>query len=145
MALDALQKNPNPPNQVSYIKASAIGALSGYALKYLIPVTSVEKDDAYNAALKQNRLSATGQQAVAIRNLKSQLKKDTFDGVKHSEEQAKETITIGKKYLDATTKSIRPTHVFVGVGLLIGFLSALTTNILRRIDYYNAQHYSEHK
>jgi hypothetical protein len=170
MALDALQKNPNSPTQVSYIKASATGALVGYALKYLIPVTYQERDENYNEVIRQNRINARKIKAdevgkirqsknrseltdtfikmydskkllpANIRKLKSPLKDDIFDMVKRLNEQARESIFTGKKNLNAVTKSIRPTHIFVGVGLVVGFLGAVVTTIIRRIDFYNAQY-----
>lgn len=170
MAVDALQKNQTSPTQVSYLKYSATGALAGYALKYLIPVIYSERDENYNTILRENELNATRQRAEDIekirrsakktelndtfirmydsghltpeniQKLKSPLKEDMFDMLNRFNSQMQESITRGKKTLDAATKSIRPTHVFVGTGLVIGFLSAVGTNILRRIDFYNAQY-----
>lgn len=170
MAVDALQKNQTSPSQVSYLKYSAVGALAGYATKQLIPVTYSERDENYNAVLRENEQSATKQKNEEIekirrsskktelsdtfirmhdsetltpeniQKLKSPLKEDIFDMLNRLNVQMQENITRGKKNLDATTKSIRPTHVFVGAGLVVGFLSAVGTNIIRRIDFYNAQY-----
>jgi len=173
MALDAIQKTPNSPNQVSYIKASATGALAGYALKYFVPVTYQEKDENYNDALKQNQLDADAKKAASIEQIRQSKNKteltDTFirlydskklnpedikklkvplrdnllDMVKKLDETWKESFAIGKKNLNAVTKRIRPTGVFVGVGLVIGFIAALVTNVIRRIDFYNAQYHED--
>lgn len=172
MAVDALQKNQTPPTQVSYLKYAATGALAGYAAKYLIPVTYSERDENYNAILEENQHNAAKQKAEEIekirhstkkteltdtfvrmydcetltpeniQKLKSPLREGVFDMLNRINSQMQESLTRGKKNLDAATKSIRPTHVFVSTGLVIGFLSAVGTNILRRIDFYNAQ-YSE--
>lgn len=170
MAVDALQKNQNSPTQVSYLKYSATGALAGYALKYLIPVTYSERDEDYNAILKENQQNAAKRKTDEVEKIRDSEKKseltDTFIRMHDSEtltpeniqklesplkenllnmldrlnSQSQEFITKGKKNLDTITKSIRPTHVFVGTGLAIGFLTAVGTNILRRIDYFNAQY-----
>ncbi len=170
MAVDALQKNQNPPTQVSYIKYAATGALAGYALKYLIPVTYSERDEDYNAILQENQDNAAKQKADAIekirqtrpktelndtfirmheankltpesiKKLESPLKENLLNMFDRLNSQSQEFITKGKRNLDAVTKSIRPTHVFVITGLVIGFLTAVGTNILRRIDYFNAQY-----
>lgn len=170
MAVDALQKNQTSPTQVSYLKYSAIGALTGYAAKYLIPITYSERDENYNAFLKENEQNVAKQKfeeiqkirhsakkskltdtfvrmhdsntltSENIQKLKSPLKEDMLDMLNRINLQTQEGITKGKQNLDAATKGIRPTHVFVGAGLVIGFLSAVGTNILRRIDFYNAQY-----
>lgn len=169
MAADALQKNQNSPSQVSYIKAAAAGSLMGYSLKYLIPVISSERDEKFNDALKQNRLDADTKKLAAIetirqsknkteltdtfirmhdanklqeeniKKLKSPLRQGLLDMLKELNAKTAENIAVGKKNIEAITKSIRPTHIFVGAGLVIGFLAALGTNLIRRIDYYNAQ------
>lgn len=169
MAVDALQKNPNPPSQVSYVKFTTTGALIGYSLKYLIPVTYSERDEHYNETIKQNQLEADVKKTAAIerirnaknkteltdtfirmhnanklneeniKKLKLPIREDLLDMIKGLNEKVAENMTTGKRNLDAITKSIRPTHIFVGVGLVIGFLTALGTNLIRRIDYYNAQ------
>lgn len=170
MAVDALQKNQNSPTQVSYLKYSATGALAGYALKYLIPVTYSERDEDYNAVLKENQENAAKQKADEIekirhtskrsestdtfirmydadtltpkniQKLESPLKENVLNMFDKLNLQSQEFITKGKRNLDAVTKSIRPTHVFIGTGLVLGFLTAVGTNIIRRIDYFNAQY-----
>lgn len=169
MAVDALQKKPNSPSQISYVKTTATGALIGYSLKYLIPVTYSERDENYNESLKQNQLEADAKKSAEIERIRNSKNKteltDTFirlhdankldeenikkikspiqegliDMIKGLNEKFAENIATGKRNLDAITKSIRPTHIFVGAGLVVGFLTALGTNLIRRIDYYNAQ------
>lgn len=175
MAVDALQKKQNSPAQVSYLKYAATGALAGYALKYLIPVTYSERDEDYNAILKETRDNAAKQKTDEIEKIRHSAKKseltDTFirmhdantltpENIQKLESplkenllnmlerlnlQSQEFITKGKRNLDAITKSIRPTHIFVGTGLVLGFLTAVSTNILRRIDYFNAQYSQMYK
>lgn len=170
MALDAVQKSPDSPNKVSYLKASAIGALTGYSLKYIIPVTHQEKDEAYNSALKEIRLKTRKMKAAEvekirkspnkteltdtfirmhdskkllpsnIRKLKSPLKDDLLDMVKRLNEEARENMAIEKRNLNAMTKSIRSTAIFVSIGIGAGLLIALVTNIIKRIDFYNSQY-----
>lgn len=174
MAVDSLQKNQNSPTQVSYLKYAATGALGGYALKYLVPVTYSERDEDYNAILKENQENAAKQKTDEIEKirhsgrhsakrtestdtfirmydgntltpenihkLESPLKENVLNMLNKLNSQSQELITKGKRNLDAVTKSIRPTHVFAGTGLIIGFLTAVGTNILRRIDYFNAQY-----
>lgn len=170
MALDAVQKSPDSPNKVSYLKASAIGALTGYSLKYIIPVTHQEKDENYNSALKEIKVKVRKMKAAEvdkirkstnkteltdtfirmhdskkllpsnIRKLKSPLKDDLLDMVKRLNEEARENMAIEKRNLNAMTKSIRSTAVFVSIGIGAGLLIALVTNIIKRIDFYNSQY-----
>jgi len=170
MALDAVQKSPDSPNKMSYVKASAIGALTGHSLKYLIPVTYQEKDESYNADLKKIKLDIKRMKLAEIekiRNsgdktevtdtfirmydskklrfsqiekLKAPIKDGLLDMIKNLNEKVKENFVIEKRKLDATTKNRRPTGVFVGVSIAVGFMIALIANIVHRIDFYNSQY-----
>lgn len=53
MSVNALVTNENTP--ASYLKYMAFGAISGYALKYAIPVTAQERDENFKAELKNIR------------------------------------------------------------------------------------------
>lgn len=170
MSVDAVKRSPDSPRQMSYVKASATGALIGYSLKYIIPVTNQEKDENYNAAFKESAIKTKKMKAAEIEKIRASKDKteltDTFirmydaktlqpsliqklntplkdgllDMVKSLNEKARENLAIEKRNLNAITKSIRPTAVFVGIGVAVGFVSALIINIVRRIDYYNAQY-----
>lgn len=170
MALSPVQKSPDSSNKMSYVKSSAIGALAGYSLKYLIPVTDQEQDENYNESLNELSLKVQKIKSAEIESIKNSSAKteatDTFTRMYDSKTltpsnirklnsslryalmyiikslniQARENFKNGKKNLDAITKNIRPTGVFVGTGVVIGFMTAFFTNVIRRIDAYNAQY-----
>lgn len=169
MALDAVQKNKNNSGQMSYIKATAIGALTGYSLKYILPISPQEKDENFKTALKNNRLKAKKAKLAAIENIKNSKNQsainDTFirmydkkqlkpslinklenhlrggilEIIKTVNEIAKFEKLNGKKDLIAITKSIRPTGTFIAIGFIFGFVVALINNISNKVSAENSQ------
>jgi len=163
MAVSAIQKNDNNIKSSSYLKAGVIGALTGYSLKYLIPVTSQEKDEFYNAAVDEIETKAQKSRLEAISSLAPKAKPeiestDKFirmcnnSDLSHAEINAKinlsdnamnlihqvnnrgkEISKQGLESLTATVKSIRPTSVFVITGLSVALVGALAHNISNRI------------
>jgi hypothetical protein len=159
MVVEAIRSNDNP-KRISYIDSAIIGALGGYALKWVIPVTSQEKDTAYKTALLNIEKEAKKAAFAEIEKIR-QTKPDGFDvfervynkqvyesGIeklpKHLmdkvmpliarvNEKAETTKVVGKHILTTFTKSIRPSKAFleIGVGLTIG--AALIHNILNEI------------
>lgn len=167
MALDAVQKNKS--NSMSYIKATAIGALTGYSLKYILPISPQEKDENFKASLKCSRHKAQKAKLAAIENIKNSKNKsainDTFirmydkkqlkpslinklenhlrgeivETIKKVNEVTKIEKLNSKKDLIAITKSIRPTGAFVAIGFIFGFVVALINNISNKISAENSQ------
>lgn len=60
MAVGVVQKNDtNKSGRANYLKFAAVGGLTGYALKYILPVTSSEKNDEnYKIELKKMQADA---------------------------------------------------------------------------------------
>ena len=56
MSVNAVRQNENTP--ASYLKYLALGAVSGYALKYALPLTAQEKDENFNAELNKIKARA---------------------------------------------------------------------------------------
>lgn len=84
MAVGAVQKNDtNKSGRANYLKFAAVGGLTGYALKYLIPVTSSEKNDEnYKNELKKMQadadLTASNEIAAMRKFDKKTIIEDTF-------------------------------------------------------------------
>lgn len=164
MAVSAVQKSDNSNTRnASYLKSGVIGTLTGYSLKYLIPVTSQEKDEFYNAAVDEIETKAQKTRLNAIKAFAPQVKSeiestDKFvrmcnnSDLTHAELNAKinlsenvtnlihqvnnkgkEVVRQGMESLNATVKSIRPTSVFVLAGVSIGIGAALVQNVSNRI------------
>ena len=156
MAVSAIGKNDNTNSgNISYLKSIAVGVLTGYSLKYILPVTLQEKDEHFNAALngiKTKAKEAKLQEIEAIKQIKPKTKEaDTFikmhDSNKLSLSEIKKDNDViklikkinaksrnikiqGRKALNGATKAIRPTGVFLVTGAVVGFAVALTCNIL---------------
>lgn len=158
MSVNVVRRNDEP--HTSYLKSAALGALTGYALKYMLPLTPQEKDDTYVNSLKELRDKAKNIrlaeiEAIRKKESKSEAEKvflKIYDAKKLknigdqnlSENLLSKVIEIrakvnkdalraldhGKKTLEALTKSIRPTSVFVPIGAAIGILAAFGNNIL---------------
>jgi len=109
MAVSPVQNNSN--KNVSYAKSAAIGALVGYSSKYLLPISSQEKDDSFVSEMTKIKVNA---------------KSNTLK------------IIEGERGLKAYTKSIRPTGTFVFVGLITGLLIACARNLKRGLAQESA-------
>lgn len=167
MAVSAV-KNSNNPKRVSYIESTAAGALVGYSLKYLLPITSQEKDEHYKTALKKIKENVRINKLDEINNLKQnpsmpcsdiflnmhENKQINVSKVKSLQESsarhilniitrinnnAREAMNIEKRALIAKTKDIRPAHIFIIIGGALGLLIATTINIGREIAKNKAE------
>lgn len=164
MAVIPVQKNETKSPSVSYIKSAVIGGLTGYTLKYVLPITKEEKDDFYKSFLEKMHKEVTEAKAKeieAIRNTKSRtLAEDAFisivdkHGVKTSEikrlkeplafdvmkivskinEKGKEVKTYEKEVFKAITKRIRPTRTFVGIGVTAALATAFARNVVKKLS-----------
>lgn len=170
MALRAVQKNKDDSGTLSYTKSAAVGALIGYSLKHILPVTPQEKDEKFNASLNAIRVKAKEAELAEvkkIRNLRRQseaadtfirmydaktlnptdfdkIKKTLVNDVRHFftriNEEAQEISEIEIKNLKKSVKKLRPTSVFVVMGFVTGLLIALVNNVLTRITRENPQY-----
>ncbi|MDD3437482.1 MAG: hypothetical protein PHC64_10060 [Candidatus Gastranaerophilales bacterium] len=107
MAVNAVRNDGNH-KKTSYLKSIVIGGITGYALKYAIPITPQEMDDDFNARLGQIKESAKS----------------------FKPPEADEFINSGKRALIAEIKDIRPTGIFLLTGICAGALMALINNIM---------------
>jgi len=105
MVVSPVQNNNN--NKVSYVKSAAIGALAGYSLKYLLPITSQEKDEVFISEMNKIKAKAKG-------NTLKELE--------------------GERVLNAYTKSIRPAGTFIFLGLITALIFTCIKNLRRNID-----------
>lgn len=104
MAVSAIQNDKSNSPRGGYISSIIAGSAVGFSLKYLIPLTPDEKDEEYKLAL-------------AKINQKNNLVEDSFLSISN------------KKELDNKVKRIRPTHIFVITGLVVGLVIAFTNNV----------------
>lgn len=162
MAVNAVQENNTckSPHKPSYIGSIAIGALSGYALKWAIPITPWEKKDEYKTlASTPNRdlWVARDKEIETIKNSKEKLdgvdefiklnndnKLDSSEIKKIQQplqdklmalynrvvEAGIEAKAAGRKKLNIYTKSIRPAGIFILLGVLISLGITLTKTII---------------
>lgn len=173
MAVSAV-KNSDRPKRISYLESTVAGVLAGYALKYILPVTSQEKDEHYIAALKTIKANARGAKLEEIAEIKknptspcsdlflkmhnnkeikiSKIKSLQESSARHIlniitriNNNAREAINIEKRALIAKTKDIRPTHIFIIIGGAVGFLLATTVNIGREIAKNKAKNKTENQ
>lgn len=160
MAVSAV-KNSNQ-RRVSYLESTVTGVLLGYSLKYLLPITTHEKDEHYKAELKRIKENTRANKLSEINNLKqnpsapcsdlflrmynkkeikvSKIKSLQESSARHVlniitriNDTAREAMNIEKRALIAKTKDIRPAHIFVIIGGTVGLLIAATINIGREI------------
>lgn len=83
MAVSAIEKNRNNNSgNISYLKSIALGTLTGYSLKYILPITPQEKDEDYKASLNKIKTEAAQAKLNAIKSIKTSknraLEEDVF-------------------------------------------------------------------
>jgi len=167
MTVNAIQKNEYKSQKMSYLKSAAIGGLSGYALKYALPIMKHEKDDRYNSYLDElkNKVKESKLNAVeAIRNsqnktlatdsfislfdknevkmskikaLESPLSSQVLGIVTQINDAGREVKACGKETLKALTKHIRPTKTFVAVSAGIAVTTAFIYNTIGKLSETN--------
>lgn len=129
MTVNAIKSNDNH-GRISYLNSIALGGLTGYALKYALPITPQEADADFKWKLRQ--ISSEARKSL-----------DSFNPqIKEPEEVLKvfkELKQNGRRILIAGTKEIRPTGVFVWSGILIGATIAFINNILNVVAKNRAQ------
>lgn len=161
MAVSAV-KNSDRPKKISYLESTAAGILVGYSLKYLLPITSQEKDEHYKSALRKikenvrinklEEINALKQNPSApcsdvflkmyddkqiniskVKSLQESSARHILNIITRINNNAREAMNIEKRALIAKTKDIRPAHIFIIVGGALGLLTATTINIGREI------------
>lgn len=75
MEVNVVHKTEYKPKTVSYFNALAIGALSGYALKYLCPVTKHEKEGGYKPSISDIQKQAREAKLAEIETIRKADKK----------------------------------------------------------------------
>lgn len=158
MAVSAIEKNKtHNSGNISYLKSMTFGALTGYVLKYALPITPQERDENFKTALNEIKLRA--QQAkideiMLIKEEKNELEGADFfnrkknqkfklSEIKNNEkvmklirrvnEKAREVNILGRKKENAYVKNIRPNGTFIFAGAGIALLAAITNNIINKI------------
>lgn len=173
MAVTSIQKNST--SNVSYTKYACVGAISGYSLKYLIPITSREKDAKYKNEIKRINQNSIQVKLTAIDNMKkvqnkpvaestflnlftqnnlkissikklgSHLSKDVLGLITKINEEARASKLSQIKALDCHTQKIRPAIHFVSIGLFAGLGVALIHNIKNNIKLMEANNSEDKK
>jgi len=163
MTVNAIQKNEYTSQKMSYLKSALIGGLSGYALKYALPITQHEKDERYSFYLEQlkNQVRESKLKTIeAIRNsqpktletdnfirlvdkkevkiskikaLESPLSSQVGEIVNLVNDKGREVRAYGKETLKALTKHIRPTKTFVATGAGIAITTAFIYNTIVKL------------
>lgn len=71
MEVSVVHKSEYKPKTVSYFNAIAVGALSGYALKYLCPITKQEKEGDYKPSLQELRKQTREAKLAEVKAIKN--------------------------------------------------------------------------
>ncbi len=162
MAVRAVQRDPNErAGSMSYISSAIIGGISGYTLKWVLPITNQEKDKEFYAELKDIAKEAFEKKKIEIEKIRTSKPRETFqdefiklydakklniteirklpnsvsDKVMGLFARINEKIlglkTVRKKHLIDSTKGIRPASVFISAGVCAGILIAVISNMIR--------------
>ena len=163
MEVNVIHKNEYSRDKANYLTNSVMGGITGYALKYALPLASTEKDEIYSAykikAIKQARAS----RAEAYNHIRSAAKKDkeldTFVKLYDSNKLTKKKIQsfdnslkftcekLLKRLSEATrqgyksvmldfeaiTKQKRPNAAFIGAGIGMAFFGSAIYNIIQKV------------
>lgn len=162
MAIDAV-KNNTPKKKTNCFNSTVIGGVTGYALKWIIPITKSEKDKSYLDELSLINMNSKKVRLEEIESIKKNLHKipgaDTFiklneqsklcyreinklnfplrDNVEELFDRvnkaASEFKIEGERFLKLKTKDIRPTRAFIALGAAIGLFTALIRNVSKEI------------
>lgn len=175
MALRAVQKDNDTLHRTSYLKCATIGALTGYSLKYILPVTPHERDDSFKKSLKEINAEAKAAKLEEIgeirksrkqskaanifvrlydtkklkplkrKKIKKSLTGETLTLLRRVNERAKYVRLLERKDLKVITKSIRPTAGFVLIGASLGFAFAVINNIMNVVAENDTQYIDSYK
>lgn len=156
MAVNAVQRNEYRSNQASYTKAAGIGALSGYALKYVLPLTQQEKDEMnsdkvdFKRFAKMNAIEGitkddkvlgrdeflglcTNKKLTAgeINALGEPKRTQVFNIIKTINEKAR---VYAESAFVAIKKHLRPAKTFIAVGAAVALSTAFVYNVLGKMS-----------
>lgn len=162
MAVRAIQNDTNENSgKLSYIGSAAVGALGGYSLKWIVPLTANEKDERYRSELSKIRLEAKKARMDEFELIKKEAskipgadeflhmydnKKLLYTEIKKRKGSLSENLSsllarvnnsainardIGIEKLTSLTKSIRPTGAFIALGIGLALGIALINNIYK--------------
>lgn len=162
MAVRAIQTNEYKSHQASYTTAAAIGALGGYALKYISPLTKEERDEKSSSgvinSVKKNaksseidayknikdktpavdhfvKMSESGQiKAKKIKALGEPLSSQVLEIISNINAKARKMADVASKILNTTIKEARPTKTFMGIGAAVALSTAFVYNVLGKIS-----------
>lgn len=162
-------KNDNKSKGINVLGAAFVGGVTGYSLKYALPVNPYEKDNKYFEELSRINVEAKIEKIKRLAGLKerpdNKILADTFekitsDGkithsrinaledsvkgafleeIKNANAIAKDVRLQGRLKLDAYTKKIRPTSPMVLLGMGITVTYALLHNIIKRIRNHSSK------
>lgn len=170
MPVDAIDdRNAKLLSGTSYIGAALTGAVSGYALKWAIPLTRQEKDETYAAGMSQSRRDywvARKSEIEEIRKSKNKIEcadlfiklndenKLTLAQIQKAKAPVYDKLMIlfnrinevglvakieGKRIIKIRIKDLRPTFVFILLGTGFGLGIALIKNIAKNLRELNYQ------
>ena len=164
MEVSALQTKEYKQRPASYLSAGAIGALSGYSLKYILPIRKQERDDRFRFLIvdMQNKarvdrlaeieaIRKAEKQAPSadvflkmvddnqlkestIKNLDVDVQKQVMLLLAQVNDKARAAREVGRLMVNATIKDIRPTGAFVAAGAGVAIIGALVHNIIQRVS-----------
>lgn len=167
MAIGAIQKNNSNTNHTSVLGAAAVGGISGYALKWAIPVLEHEKNDEYYDKLSEAKVKAKLSKMLEIDKIRnSSIKSESTDTFiklldennltaskikKLSGPLADKVLGLIRNINDAArleslktlqevkayTKSVRPTASFVMIGAISAMLIAVAHNVKKIANSYD--------
>ena len=171
MAVSAIQNNNSKNNhKTSYLKAAGLGALGGYALKYIIPVAPQERDESYSLALDEIKIekqAAKAKEIASIRNItdnvpaadefikicdnkdvkpskyrmfRSTKNKNVIDYLTQVNNAGKKVNIIERIALDAKIKRFRSTKDFALIGATFALSMAFISNVLVKMSHNNDIH-----
>lgn len=157
MSVDAVKENyKSYTPRTSYLGAIGIGAIGGYALKWILPITPQEKDELYKTgisqarkvywrtrndeieAIKKSKKKPEGADEfikmyekhkltyAEIKKLNSPKVQDLFNRINDYAMAAKSE---SRRKLIINIKGIRPAFTFTLIGAAIGFMVAIINNI----------------
>lgn len=162
MAITVIQNNSNNNSgRMGYMSSAVLGALSGYSLKWLLPLTTQEKDQNYLDELVQVKRNAWQAREAEIEKIRNEVPKangadefismydnnklTSFDIKKVDEplsgkltallerinNAALKVKTEGRENLIFQIKKIRPALTFISIGMGIALGIALIHNIFK--------------
>lgn len=162
MAVSAIQNNNNNRRykSKSYLGSAALGAMTGFSLKWLLPLTPQEKDEIYSAKLDKlkhdSKLEAIktvskskdagvdtfnsyikSKKPYSVFNMEKPEKNIIIKFLKSVNKNARALFEEGSDLIVLGIKKIRPAKVFILTGIAIGLASAFVGNVINRMSSQN--------